>query len=91
MPISNNCTSIANTGQQDTDGDGHGNICDGDFDQDCSVGFLDLSEFKTGFFGSDPLLDLDSDGAVAFLDLSIFKALFFGAPGPSAPGSLCNP
>jgi len=86
-----NCTIVANPGQEDADSDGHGNICDADFDQDCNVAFLDLSQFKFGFFGSDPELDLDSDGTVAFLDLSLFKGLFFNPPGPSAPGSLCNP
>ena len=86
-----NCTVVANPGQEDGDSDGHGNICDADFDQDCNVAFLDLSQFKFGFFGSDPELDLDSDGTVAFLDLSLFKGLFFNPPGPSAPGSLCNP
>ena len=38
-----NCIDVANPGQQDTDFDGHGNICDGDFDNTCGpVDFTDL-------------------------------------------------
>ena len=38
-----NCIDVYNTDQEDTDGDGHGNICDGDFDQSCLTNFSDLS------------------------------------------------
>ena len=30
-----NCTNVANAGQKDADGDGHGNTCDGDFQNNC--------------------------------------------------------
>ncbi len=88
-----NCTLVVNTGQQDTDGDGHGNICDGDFNNSCgAVDFTDLAAFKTAFFTESPLHDLNSTGGpVDFTDLAIFKGLFFQAPGPSPVGSLCNP
>ncbi|MBT8143570.1 MAG: hypothetical protein KJO55_02655, partial [Gammaproteobacteria bacterium] len=86
-----NCIDIDNNDQRDTDGDGHGNICDADFDNSCLVNFNDLSIMADGFFGSDPELDLDSNGIVNFADLSILADRFFQAPGPSALGSLCNP
>lgn len=37
-----NCTLIANAGQEDSDGDGYGNICDGDFDNDLLIGLADF-------------------------------------------------
>jgi len=86
-----NCTSVANAGQEDTDYDGHGNICDGDFDQTCMTNFSDLSLMKAGFFSADSNLDLDGSGSVNFNDLALIKPMFFSPPGPSAPGSLCNP
>ena len=36
-----NCVGVANPGQDDSDGDSCGNVCDADFDQDSIIGFLD--------------------------------------------------
>jgi hypothetical protein len=87
-----NCTRVANgpddgitagSPQNDTDGDGYGNICDGDLNQDDYVNVVDLGLFKQRFFTADPDADLNGDGIVNVLDLGLFKAMFFKVPGPS--------
>ncbi len=78
-----NCLGRFNTNQRDTDGDGFGNRCDADFNQDNAVNFVDLGRFRSLTFSDDPLADLDGDGAVNFVDLGILRTLFFAAPGPS--------
>ena len=79
-----NCLAAANPGQQDADGDGFGNWCDADFNNDGRVNFADLAEFRSRFATIDPETDLDSNGRVNFADLARMKALFGKPPGPSA-------
>lgn len=81
-----NCTLVANAPQRDTDGDGFGNFCDADFDNNCTINFADLGILKGNFFTGDRLTDLDGNGTVNFTDLGLLKASFFGTPGPSAIG-----
>lgn len=83
-----NCIERANTDQRDTDGDGYGNTCDADLNNDRIVNFLDLGLMQAVFFTSDPDADFNGDGFVNFLDLGIMKLLFFEPPGPSAVGML---
>ncbi|MEL7449670.1 MAG: S8 family serine peptidase [Pseudomonadota bacterium] len=78
-----NCTLVINPAQRDTDGDGYGNYCDPDLNQDLQINFTDLGMMKSVFFTPDPDADLDGDGAVSFSDLSILKQMFFTVPGPS--------
>ncbi len=86
-----NCILTANADQFDTDTDGYGNACDGDFDNTCGpVNYTDLAAFRAAFFTVSPLHDLDgSGGPVNYIDLALFKGLFFTPPGPSAAG-LCQ-
>lgn len=92
-----NCTALANFGQQDTDNDDIGNRCDPDIApavNDCIVNFSDLTALKMAFFATpaspnwNPDSDFNSDNTINFVDLDIMKTFFFDPPGPSAAG--CN-
>ena len=83
-----NCTTTPNAGQQDSDADGHGNACDGDFNNDCNTNLIDLFAFKANFGTSSAVHDLNSDNLVNLVDLFAFKSIFGLPPGPSAAG-LC--
>ena len=86
-----NCTLEHNPNQIDADGDGIGNICDEDLDNDCSISFSDIGVLKSVFFTNDPKADINVDGVVNFLDLGELKDAFFGTPGPAATPNLCAP
>ncbi len=80
-----NCTVDPNTGQLDTNGDGYGNICDADLNNDGTINFGDLAQFKSVFFPNpyDPDADFNGDGFVNFGDLALLKFYFLSPPGPS--------
>ena len=80
-----NCPEVANKSQQDGDGDGFGNRCDPDFDNDDVVNARDLATLKQRFFSRDEEADLDGDGVVNARDLALLKQRFFKTPGPGAP------
>lgn len=79
-----NCLGAGNSSQRDTDGDGYGNWCDADLNNDLKVNFADLGAFRTRFSTGDPHADFDGSGTVNFADLARFRALFGKPPGPSA-------
>lgn len=85
-----NCTLAGNPDQLDSNGDGFGNACDADLDNDCSVNFIDLGLMKAVFFTADFDADLDGDGNVNFIDLGIMKEGFFQPPGPSGVTNACD-
>jgi len=49
-----NCTLVGNADQRDTNGDGFGNLCDPDLDNDGNVNFIDLGLLKSVFFSDAP-------------------------------------
>ena len=81
---SDNCRFVPNANQRDTDSDGFGNICDGDFNNDGAVNAIDLGIFRSEFLTSGPHTDLSGDGDVNFIDLGIFRNLFLEPVGPGA-------
>jgi hypothetical protein len=85
-----NCTAVSNVDQRDTDGDGFGNLCDADLDNDCAINFADLGIMKSVFLSNDPDADLNGDGFVNFIDLGRLKQVFFTAPGPSGVPNACQ-
>jgi len=89
-----NCMLVANRDQHDVDGDGCGNICDCDFDQNGVCGASDLSTLRACPFGQqlpvtgppeDPFcteVDMDGNLVVGSGDLSLFRLGFGRPPGP---------
>ncbi len=77
-----NCRSTSNSSQLDSDGDGHGNLCDADFNNDNFVNALDLAILQRAF-GSlsgvanyNASADMNGDGRINALDLALFQSRF---------------
>jgi len=85
-----NCTLVPNADQLDTDGDGFGNLCDGDLNNDGNTNTLDLNLYKLAHRTSvaDSNYNVDADfngnGVINTLDLNIYKGLHRKPPGPSS-------
>ncbi|MFK8031586.1 MAG: proprotein convertase P-domain-containing protein [Gammaproteobacteria bacterium] len=81
-----NCTLVPNADQRDTNGDGFGNICDPDFDNNGVVNFLDVNAWRP-LFGTacgDVDEDINGDGLCNFADYAIVTSFFLQPPGPAA-------
>jgi len=95
VDIADNCSTLPQGGAGqpgfcDTDADGYGNACDGDFNNDQAVTPTDFSPIFTTSFGGifNPDTDMNCDGAVTPADFSPYFLSQFGAgaPGPSGLG-----
>ncbi|MFK8017509.1 MAG: PKD domain-containing protein [Gammaproteobacteria bacterium] len=78
-----NCVLAFNDTQLDTDGDGIGNACDPDLNNDGVVNVVDLGILRSVFFTNDPDADFNGDGIVNVIDLGILRSRFFLPPGPA--------
>jgi hypothetical protein len=90
--VLDNCSQVMNappSADCDTDNDGYGNACDGDFDQDAFTSSPDFTIWYADFFpgGLDTGTgtDMDCDGYVSSPDFTIWYGQFSttGSPGPS--------
>ena len=87
-----NCVAVANGpwlldagghSQRDSNGDGYGNFCDADLNNDGIINGLDVGPFINQFGTAGPDADFNGDGIVNGLDVGPFIAAFGQAPGPS--------
>lgn len=82
-----NCLLVANKDQRDSNGDGYGNVCDADLNNDEIVNSLDLGLIKKVFSKTDAEADIadadvNGDRVINALDLGLFKQMFLKPPGP---------
>ena len=73
----------------DTNGDGYGNACDADYDDNGVVGTGDFLALGSAFGstsgqpGYDEDLDADGDGVIGAAEFLLFGSAFGAPPGPS--------
>ncbi|RRQ21111.1 hypothetical protein D6C00_03475 [Thiohalobacter thiocyanaticus] len=79
-----NCVYHVNPDQYDSNGDGYGNRCDADLNDDGFVNLTDFSLFRQSYGSTDEDADFDGSGFVNLADLSILRQFYAASPGPSA-------
>ena len=83
--VFDNCKDAPNVSQLDVDGDGCGNLCDGDFDQDGVVSGGDFLTFRGGILvGASGVTNHTGGGVTNGADFLVFRGqILQGTPGPS--------
>ena len=77
-----NCSDKVNAAQDDTDGDGCGNVCDADYGQTGSVDFADFTAFAAAFNTVAPNIKVTQPNGnpVDFADFTYFANNFGSVP-----------
>jgi hypothetical protein len=78
-----NCVQFSNPAQKDSDGDGYGNRCDADFDQDGDIDAADDALFTEYAGFGKSYADIDEDGDVDGDDASLMASLLGNPLGDS--------
>ncbi|HEY8154067.1 MAG TPA: hypothetical protein VII72_08070, partial [Myxococcota bacterium] len=84
-----NCLSVPNADQIDTNQDGFGNRCDADYDDNGAVGAPDFTQLLNAYLSSagdpeyDADIDADSDGVIGPRDFAVLRIYYLQLPGPS--------
>ncbi len=90
LDFADNCQDDPNADQRDSNGDGYGNACDADLDQNCIVNALDWIAMRDVLFTNDADADLNGDGIVDQADaLALFSDRLM-PPGPSGLTDECD-
>lgn len=79
-----NCSVVINVDRRDTDGDGFGNRCDTDLNNDGVTNGLDVGLIRAAFGTPGPHGDFNGDGVVNGIDVGILRSYFGKPPGPGA-------